>query len=190
MAVRSIVLGAILCASAVLCSPAAAARPAAGGHYYGFEADEARPFSVLGTDAELRVAGSRRRLARDSYLEYRVVCPGKVAGGDFRLGGTKLTRRGRFSLTGRVAGHRYRIRGRFLSRGHARITYSLSRCRSSRFPVTLYLDGEPSFAGCRRQRAKTLASSPDGRVFERYRLESSGEFFPYVYGCLFGGAGG
>ena len=117
-------------------------------------------------------------------------CRGKTAVGNFRLAATKLTRRGRFSRNGRVAGHRYRIRGRFLSRGYARITYSLSRCRKPRFPVTLYLDGEPSFAGRRRQRAKTLAASPDGRVFERYRLESNGQFFPYAYGCLFGSAGG
>jgi hypothetical protein len=179
-----------LCALLVLCSPAAAARPAAGGHYYGFEADEARPFSVLGVDAELRVAGNRGRLARGSYLEYRVECPGNDAGGKFRLGGAKLSRRGRFARAGMIAEHRYRIHGRFVSRGHARITYSLSRCKTSRFPVTLYLDGEPPFSGCRRQRAKTLARSADGRVFERYRLESSGEFFPYVYGSLFGGAGG
>ena len=188
MAARS--LPGALCALLVLCSPAVAARPAAGGHYYGFEADEARPFSVLGVDAELRVAGNRGRLARGSHLEYRVECPGAVAGGDFRLGGTRLTRSGRFSRAGRVAGHRYRIRGRFLGRDYARIRYSLSRCKSSRFPVTLYLDGEPPFSGCRRQRAKTLARSADGRVFERYRLESNGEFFPHAYACGFGPAGG
>jgi hypothetical protein len=77
-----------------------------------------------------------------------------------------------------------------VSTDYARVTYMLGRCKVSRFPVALYLDGEPPFSGCRRQRAETLASSHDGRVFERYRLESSGEFYPYVYGCLYGGAGG
>jgi hypothetical protein len=188
MAVRC--LTGALCAMVVLCSPAAAARPAAGGHYYGFESDEARPFSVLGVDAELRVARSRDRLARGSYLEWQVACPGRDAGGKFRLRGTKLSRRGGFSGGGEIAGRRYRIRGRFISRGYARARYSLSGCRRPAFPVALYLDGEPPFAGCRRQRAQTLASSADGRVFERYRLESNGEFFPHVYGCLFGPASG
>jgi hypothetical protein len=184
MAVRSLV-GAV-CALAVLCSPAVAARPVPGGHYYGFEADEARPFDVLGVDAELRVARSGRRLVPGSYVEWQAGC----ARGKFKLAGTKVSRRGRFSGRGETAGRRYRIVGRFISRGHARVRYSLSGCRRPRFPVTLYLDGEPAFAGCRRQRAETLASSPDGRVFERYRLASNGEFFPHAYACRFGSSVG
>jgi hypothetical protein len=48
----------------------------------------------------------------------------------------------------------------------------------------MYLDGERPFSGCRRQRARTVSSSPDGRVFEQYRLEHS-EFWPHDYACLY-----
>lgn len=194
MTARSItgVLGAALCALTVVCAPAGAARPAAGGHYYGFEANEARPFSVLRVDAELRVTGDRRRLHRGSYVRLAGDCRGRRRDVGFRvrLGGVALNRRGRFTRAGARGRVRYRLYGRFVSTDYARVTYVLGRCKVSRIPVALYLDGKPPFSSCRRQRAETLASSPDGRVFERYRLESSGEFYPYAYGCLYGGAGG
>jgi hypothetical protein len=178
-----------LAVSAVLCSTAAAATPAGGGHYYGFEADEARPFSFLDVDAELRVADSGRRIARGSYLALAGDCRGSRSyGHTVCLARVAIDRRGRFSLAGSAKGVRYRVRGRFLNRGYARITYRLSRCKVSRFPVALYLNGEPPFSGCRRQRAETLASSGVARVFEQYRLERAG-FFPYVYGCVYRGGG-
>jgi len=53
----------------------------------------------------------------------------------------------------------------------------------------MYLNGEPPFSGCRSQRAHTLSSSPDGRVFERYRGDDGGQFFPNVYACGYEAAG-
>jgi hypothetical protein len=186
---RTSVLMAVVCASAVLCSSADAARPAAGGHYYGFEADESSPFDFLEVGAELRVTDSRRRLGRGSYVALGGECRGNRSfGHTVRLARAAISRRGRFSLTGTTGGRRYRIQGRFLNRGYARITYTVSRCRVSRFPVTLYLNGERPFSSCRKHKAETLASSPVARVFEQYRLEPAG-FFPYVYGCVYAGGG-
>jgi hypothetical protein len=115
MTARSItgVLGA-LCALAVVCAPAGAATPAAGGHYYGFEANEATPFDVLGVDAELRVSGDRRRLGRGSHVRLAGDCRGRRpdVGFRLRLGGVALSRSGRFSRAGARGRVRYRLHGR------------------------------------------------------------------------------
>lgn len=187
MAARSVC--AALCVLAVLCSPGVAAKPTPG-HYYGFEADETKPFSVVGVDAELRVARNRRSLRPGSYVKLTASCPGRRPDLAFtvRLAGDRIHRDTVFSEAGARRGVRYRLVGSVRG-GYARIVYTLSRCKVSPVGVALYLNGRRPFSGCRRQRAETLASSPTGRVFEQYRLERSGQFFPYAYGCVYGGGG-
>jgi hypothetical protein len=180
---------------AVTTGTAMAAVPTRDGHYYGFQSNERviGGGSTLGVSAELLVSHNARRLDAGSYVELSADCPASrnyarvvVRPGRSRA---RISRSGRFSVAGVTRRFRYRLRGRFLRAEYARITYTArSHGRSARpcdvpdYPVAAYLNGEPPFSGCRNQKATTLSSSPDGRVFEQYRLER-GTFFPHAYAC-------
>ena len=193
--------------------PATAAAPVKGT-YFGFdgrlaEINTAKPNGgFFELTAALRVSRGRQRLGGDgdgSYVRFGFPCKADtedwvsgtipLAGG--RMRGPRIRRDGSFAVVTRRGDLRYRLRGRFLSRGAARLVYRASitaqrprnprrpgRCKSPLTRVALFLDGEPPFGGCGSQRATTLVSSPTGRLFAQYRLTSQG-FMPYVFGCLF-----
>jgi len=50
--------------------------------------------------------------------------------------------------------------------------------------VGLYLNGQPPFSSCAKQRAADLVRGPTGRIFEQDRYLESG-FYPHLYACLF-----
>jgi hypothetical protein len=189
----------VLAVLAGACSPAVAAKPIRFGHYYGFQASESSPGGPTAVVGELRISSSGRRFEPRSYVELRADCPGRGARLTVNLARRRgrpvgISRMGRFSAAGSVGRLRYRLRGRFPGRQYARIRYTVARrgrnvrgCRVPRYPVTMYLDGERPFSGCRSQKARTVSSSPDGRVFEQYRLEHS-EFWPHDYACLYDSA--
>jgi hypothetical protein len=184
-------------ACALFCAAATAAKPTRAGHYYGFQADESSASTFLDVSAELRVSYSGRRLEPGSYVHLTAECPGSRISRDVKVSlgrAVRISRRGRFTAAGTARRLRYRLEGRFLNSQYARITYTLRPrhrrrpCQAPRYPVALYLDGERPFSGCRSQKATTISSSVDGRVFEQYRL-AFGQFWPYDYACLYDGTG-
>jgi hypothetical protein len=190
--------------------PASGARPHQGARYLGFEGSETRVDNLLEVTARVRVSASGRRFRGGSYV--RLWCGRDDAPvRKLSLAGTHISRNGRFSKTNVAGTHisrngrfsktngngrgrvRYRLRGRFVLRDYARVTYSASkprrsgrRCRSGRRKVALYENGEPPFRSCRSQRAKDDLRNADGRVFQQYRGGADfGDFTPYTYACLF-----
>lgn len=174
--------------------PASGARPAGGSKFYGFQTS-APADELVDKTAELRVSRDGRHLAR-SYV--RVVFDGRCNSRDFRarLGRrVRIRRNGTFTAKGGRGARRFSIRGRFVSRDHARVSYRASgprrgrarrSCRMSR-RVELYRNGEPPFSSCRTQRAKTVLRSPGIRVFRQLRFlrdpDDTG-FYPYLYACV------
>lgn len=186
----------VLAVLAGACSPAIAAKPTRFGHYLGFQAGESSPGGPTAVVGELRISSSGRRFEPGSYVALRAGCRGSTVGIRVNLarrrgGAVSISRPGRFSARGTVGRLRYRLRGGFPGRQYARIRYTVARrgrkareCRVSKYPIAMYLDGERPFSGCRSHKARTLSSSPDGRVFEQYLLEHS-EFWPHAYACLY-----
>jgi hypothetical protein len=172
----------------VAASPASAAKPHKGARYYGFEGSET---SMILSDvsAKVRVSGSGRAFRRGSYVNLTCGRDDKLVR-KLSLTGTRIRRNGKFSKVKRGGRVRYRLRGRFVRRDYAKITYSASkpsglrgRCKGARHKVALYEKGVPPYKSCRSQRAKNDLKNSDGRVFEQLRLES-GQFYPFVYACL------
>lgn len=189
-----------------------AARPVNGAHYYGFAGDEFGDVEHLTyLSAEVQVSGSGRRLSHrngGSYVSWTADCRldrrGYVSG-RIRLAApgrrqVRVRRDGTFSLARRQGPVRFRLRGRFVAPGYARIVYRAGRppqrprdprrpgiCRSGRQRAAVYMDGEPPFSGCQTQRAQTVARTATGRIFRQYQLTNQGDFFPHVYACLFDG---
>jgi hypothetical protein len=190
-----------------------AAQPARGATYYGFEG-VLRDFDVLprapdGIDgyerpltAFLRVSADGRRLTGSgpgSRVRFRTECGRKrrkFVRRTIDLARTrplKVKRDGSFRLVKKRGRLRFRLRGRFVSSGAARITYraSLPRCRSARRRVALRRDGQPGFSGCRSQSATDVLSSQEARIFwqrrlRRERFQQRVYFLRYAYGCLYG----
>lgn len=169
-------------------APALAAKPAKGGRYFGVHGLDTigSPVSDFSeVDSYLRVSRSGRRLGRSSEV---VSDCGSIFLKRSRRRYVRISRGGRFRLDKRHGRLRVRLSGRFVSRGHAKIVYSVrktrSRCVARNQRVGLYLKGQPPFSGCRTQRATNIARGPTGRVFEQDRYVRDG-FFPHVYACLY-----
>lgn len=201
---RRLTLGLLLAAAvagALGAESAAVARPTPGAHFLGFEGD-----GITSGDfgsAELRVSRDGRSFVdrgAGSYLWVDFACrPGglvrRISLAPARGRRVNISRNGSFLIVKRQGRLRFRVRGRFVAPGEARITYwartrprSPGRpriCKLPRTRVTLYRDGRPPFRGCRAQRAKTLARGRLGRVFEQQKLSAGSQFFPHVFACLF-----
>ena len=170
-------------------SPASAAKPHKNARYYGFEGSET-DMNLTETSAKVRVSGSGRRFRRGSYVNLTCGRDDKLVR-KLSLTGTRIRRNGKFSKVRRRGRVRYRLRGGFVRRDYAKITYSASkpsglrgRCKGTRHKVALYEKGVPPYKGCRSQRAKNVVKNSDGRVFEQLKAESADEFFPFAYACL------
>jgi len=181
--------------------PAEAGRPVPGGSYVG-ECCGGDYYYGYVMVAELRVASHGRTLRggrRGSYIgcyqDGTLVALRPRRGVPIRQDGT-------FSFSGRSRAQtsapgpsrrdfRFRVRGRFRSPDTARIVYSV-RPRRGGFgcpngPRGLRLHhrtGEPPFSGCASQPARTVISSPDGRVFSQRKV-FRWAFLPFAYGCLY-----
>ena len=208
----AIVAGALALGAAGLAAlsveAAAGARPVAGAHYLGFYGDETQVNDIPGVSGELRVARDRRHFSssrRGSYVRLTITCPRdtsefvttrvRLASAHRRV---RIGRGGRFRLAARRGRLSYRLRGRFVVPGEARIAWRARTaprhpkhrrhpglCKDSGL-VTLYRNGHPPFGGCHSQRAKTLLEGSTGRVFEQYDISGGNTFFPHLYACLFG----
>ena len=166
---------------------ASAAQPARGSHFYGFEGSTSAD-NFWETSAELRVSRSGRGFGR-SYVE--VTLGSRCRDFKVRLSPrVRIRRGGRFSSTGRRGGRSFRLRGRFLSPGYARVAYRAHVRRRGRDcrtkgTVELYRNGEPPFSGCGTQRAKTVLRTAGARVFRQFRrVPNTNGFFPHLYGCV------
>jgi hypothetical protein len=176
--------------------PASAARPAGGSKFYGFEPPDRAVTKFAPKSAQLRVARGGRRLARSrSYV--KVQFAGRCGARNFRvrLGRrVRIRRSGAFSARDARGARRSSIRGRFLTRGHARVSYRARAprpgrgrrpCRASG-RVELYRNGKPPFSSCRTQRAKTVLRTRGARVFRQLRFRRDPDepgFYPYLYAC-------
>lgn len=174
-----------------------AVRPTPGAHYFGLTA--AGQYQASGNAdvwIKLRVSRSGRRLAGATI---QLDC-GAYGSGDMKLSfrrkpGARIRRDGRFAVAGRTRMRRYRLSGRFVTAQYGRLRYSAQmrrprRCQSveDEYLIALYREGVPPFSGCRSQRAKTLARSATGRVFQQYKLRGGdldGGWVPHAYACLF-----
>jgi hypothetical protein len=176
--VRIIVKLLVIALALATASSASAARPHKNARYIGFEGSET-VMDLTQVDAQVRVSRSGRSFRRGSRV--RLSCAGRIS-----LAGTRIRRTGSFSKSKRRGRRRYRLRGRFVLRDYARISYTArSRgCRARRRKLALYERGIPPFRSCRTQRAKTDLRNGDGRVFQQLRL-LTGEFYPHSYACLF-----
>jgi hypothetical protein len=174
IAVKLLVLAFVLVAA----TPANAARPHKGARYVGFEGSET-VMELTSVRATVRVSRSGRSFRRGSRVT--LSCAGRVS-----LAGTRIRRGGRFSKVKRRGRRRYRIKGRFVLRTYARMSYTArrGRCRARRRKVALYERGIPPFRSCRSQRAKGDVRNSGGRVFQQLRLLND-EFYPHSYACLF-----
>jgi hypothetical protein len=193
--------------AALTVEPAAGARPVAGAHYLGFVGDETQVNDIPGLSAELRVSRDRRSFSSSragSYVKLTITCArdtNEYVYTTLRLASARrqvrIGRGGQFRLAGRRGQLRYRLRGRFVVAGEARIAWRARTpphhpkhrrhpgiCKDSRI-VTLYRNGQPPFSGCRSQRAKTLVEGPTGRVFEQYKPNGPRQWIPHVFACLF-----
>jgi hypothetical protein len=162
----------------VTASSASAARPHKNARYVGFEGSET-VMELTQVSARARTTRSGRRFRGGSYVD-------PECGPRIRLRGVRIRRSGRFSKFRRRGRFRYRLRGRFVRRNYARVSYTArrGRCRARRRRVALYERGRPPFSSCRSQRAKTDVRNSGGRVFQQLRLLND-EFYPHSYGCLF-----
>src|SRR3954453_16976420 len=134
-----------------MAAPATAAKPHKGARYVGFEGSETQLDDTV-VSAKVRVSGSGRRFRRGSYVNLTACDKARKVS----LARTAISRSGRFSKSKRHGRFRYRLRGRFVMRDYARVSYSGSRsrrCASGRVKVPLYEKGVPPFKGCRSQRA-------------------------------------
>jgi hypothetical protein len=172
--------------------PAWAERPAPSGKYVGFHAAaiEGPDEGFLSVTGELRVSRSGRSVAPTTLTffcnEYEAAV--RLSGKSGKRSAVAIGRDGRFAAQGRRGAARYRLRGRFLTRGLARIGYAErlpSGRRGCRSTMKLYRNGVPPFSGCRSQRAATHVWGETGRVFQQYTLHNTGEYFTHVYACLF-----
>ncbi len=187
---RRLALTAILVALLSGTEQAAAAAPAASGAYVG-ECCGGANFEGYATVAKLRVGAGGRTLRggrRGSYIGcYQ----------DGTLVVLRLRRRvaieadATFAYEGRSRGRRLRVRGRFLSPDRARIAYSVRPgrtafgCPAGPRPLRLHRRaGKPEPGGCTAQPARTVISSPVGRVFVQ-RAVVRWAFLPFAYGCLY-----
>ena len=172
---------------------ASAAQPVKGSHFYGFEGGNSVD-NFWETSAELQVSRSGRGFGRSrggSYVEMTFGSRCDRYDSRVRLSPrVRIRRGGRFSLADGRGARRFRLRGRFLTAGYARVAYRarVSRrgrdCRT-RGTVSLYRNGEPPFSGCRTQRARTVLRTGGARVFRQFRrVPNSTGFFPHVYACV------
>ena len=186
----TILIGALLGAVLAAAGPAAAAKPHGGARYLGFEGSETAP-TVRQVSAKARVSTDGGEFMARSYVRVALGC-----GRATRVPMTDTPiRRGRFAKVKRAGTIRYRLRGHFVTRAYATISYSASspprasasaRCQSGARTGALYERGEPPFTGCRSQRAQTDFQNDEGRAFEQLRYDADNlEFIPFAYACLF-----
>ncbi|HEX6584644.1 MAG TPA: hypothetical protein VF056_13665 [Thermoleophilaceae bacterium] len=198
-----LVFGVAAVLAALAPSAALAGRPAPGRHYFGFPAAarEGPGEGYVDGTGELRVSRSARSVAATTLTFF---CGGtrevqvRLSGTSGRRSAVSIGRDGRFAAAGRggVVGNlvppgrvgRYRLRGQFLTRDVALVSYVERRVRSRRLvcrsSMKLYRNGVPPFDGCRSQRAFTHLWADTGRVFQQY-AGSRTAFFTHVYACLF-----
>lgn len=173
-------------------SPASAAKPKKGARYLAPEGGLVPSVDedfVTGTDVELRVSRSGRKLGRSSSVRLRC---GRNYSEVVRLRrphrkSLRIRRGGRFSLAKRKGRLRFRLRGRFVTRDYAKVVYKVRRgsCRSRRHVVRAYRNGKPSAGNCRSQPGRKLAKNGRGRAYELLTYEGSGQFFTHAYACSF-----
>jgi hypothetical protein len=199
---------AVCLAVLVFAAPALAGRPTGGAHYFGIPGGATSADGFHKPIGELRVARSGRSVAPTKLTfscgsggrEVRV----RLFGASGRRSAVSIGRDGRFTAVGRGGvvlfpvrpgrpGRvgRYRLRGRFLTRGAARVAYTERRLRSRRLvcrsDMRLYRNGVPPFSGCRSQPATTVLWGDTGRVFWQFALRRNnfGELYTHAYVCLF-----